>query len=141
MKKLYLLLKEGHLNCTFDLQFRKTSFTIQCQKIFLRYLMAFSDLMFDEWFFFDLCEVILHIPYSARTLCRRLYVPWHLWQNLRTGYEKLANLVSVLGRSFWKCNRGTYIQFIMELEYWNLYAWLMIYMYCQVVEFNWWEIC
>ena len=84
---------------TFKLYFwppvSKTSFTIQSQKIFLRYLMAFSDLMFDEWFFFDLCEVILHIPYSARTLCRRLYVPWHLWQNLRTGYEKLANLISI----------------------------------------------
>ena len=125
-KKLYLLLKEGHLNWVFALEFRKIGFTIQSQKIFLRYLMGFSDLMFAEWSFRSLWSDSSYSLFCSHLMQKVTYVPWHLLQNLRTGYEKLANLISVLSCSFWKCNRGTYIQFIMELEYWNLYAWLLI---------------
>ena len=86
-------------------------------------------LWLDVWwmiFFRSLWSDSSYSLFCSHLMQKVIYVPWHLWQNLRTGYEKLANLISVLGRSFWKCNRGTYIQFIMELEYWNLYAWLMI---------------
>ena len=69
--------------------------------------------------FFDLCEVILHIPCSARTLCRRLYMfldifgktcvqatrNWQIWSQSQVAVSESA-IEAPTFNSLWSLNIG-----------------------------------